>query len=186
MLANLITQIACNFFPPATTNAPVWPSLPHFHISPQIQYVHRQMHKHLLFFVFKQLTKSLSISIFNQTRKLYCFLPHCSWGNFSLLTPLITFVTHRHHTLLLYPHKPQASLHRHAQGTCSVINCCSTCKDKGTCYMHHTPSCSLQTLQENIACRVFCCKQIHPCSTGSVYYSGKSRSHSLPYLSLFC
>lgn len=42
----------------------------------------------------------------------------------------------RLHTLLLYPHKTQASLYRHAWWTHNVVNPCSTYKDKGTRYMH--------------------------------------------------
>lgn len=136
MLENLITQIVCNLFPPAMTNAPVWPPLSHFHISLQIRNIHRQMHTHLLFFVCKQLTKSLNIFCFQSNQKALMFSPHCPWDNFSLLTPLITFIMHRLHTLLLSPQKTQASPYRHAQSTCNFIKPCSTYKDKGTRYMH--------------------------------------------------
>lgn len=135
MLENLITQIACNLSPPATANAPVWSPLSHFNISLQIQYIHRQMHIHLLCFVCQQLTKSLGIFIFNQTRKHYCF-PHSAhevilpFG----LPSLHLYCTGSIHCCWI--HTNHRNLHRHAQWTCSVIEPCSTYKDKGTGYMH--------------------------------------------------
>ena len=132
MLENPITQIACNLSPPAMTKAPVWPPLPHFHISLQIQCIHRQMHTRLLFFCLQIAHSEPRHFHFQSNQKVLS--PHCPWGNFSLFTPLITFIMHRLHTVLLYSQKMQAPPYRHAQWTCNLINPCSKYKDKGTRY----------------------------------------------------
>lgn len=136
MLENLITQIACNLSPPAMTNTPVWPPLSHFsHLTADP--VHTQTDtRTLALFCLQTAHWDPQHFHFQSNQKALLFSPHCPWGNFSLLTPLVTSIMHRLHAMLLYPHQTQASPNRHAQWICNVINPCSTYKDKGTRYMH--------------------------------------------------